>query len=210
MNLLSPKSIRIVIFAKAPLPGFAKTRLIPALGEEGASQLAAKLLAHTVDEAVSANIGSVELCVSPTILHPIWKTMSFPPPLEWCEQGDGDLGQRMARASQRVTNSDQAVLLIGTDCPELTADTLRVAAEELNRHDAVMVPVVDGGYALLGLRQHLPSVFVDIPWSTSSVASLTRERILDVGLKLKQLDVFHDIDEPQDLQHLPVHWMEPS
>ncbi len=210
MKKLLRKRIRIVIFAKAPLPGLAKTRLIPALGREGSAQLAKRLLNHALEQSLAANIGPVELCVSPTALHPIWQDLALPASFEWSEQGDGDLGERLNRASQRVTSNGEAILLIGTDCPGLTAEKLRTAAETLHHHDACMVPVSDGGYALLGMRQHLPAVFNDIPWSTDAVARITRQRILEHGFALQQLTALHDIDEPQDLRYLPAGWRQGS
>tara|TARA_R110001592_G_scaffold363341_1_gene684454 strand:+ start:79927 stop:80568 length:642 start_codon:yes stop_codon:yes gene_type:complete len=200
-------AVRIVIFAKAPLPGMAKTRLIPALGLDSSAQLARRLLSHTVEQAIMANIGPVELCVSPTTLHPVWKELALPPALAWSEQGAGDLGERLARASQRVTASGESILLIGSDCPSLTAEKLRKAALALDHHDTCMVPVSDGGYALLGLNRHLATVFADMPWSTATVANITRQRILAERWTLKSFTPLHDIDEPQDLRHLPKSWL---
>ncbi|MCX2795763.1 TIGR04282 family arsenosugar biosynthesis glycosyltransferase [Microbulbifer thermotolerans] len=198
--------IRIVILAKAPLPGMAKTRLIPALGSEGSACLAAKLLEHTVEQAVKADIGPVELCVAPDRMLPIWSELALRSSLEWSEQKEGDLGERLADAARRTTDKGEAVLLIGTDCPDMTADKLRAAALSLEKNDACMVPVSDGGYALLGLSNYLPTVFLDIPWSTASVASLTRQRIVEAGWTLVEMTALHDIDEPQDLQYLPEDW----
>ncbi len=204
---MDKQQIRIVIFAKAPLPGLAKTRLSPALGTAGAADLARKLLCHCVDEALKADIGPVELCVSPTEQHPVWRELDIPSTVFWSEQGEGDLGERLARVTQRLTSNDEAVLLIGSDCPGLTAAKLQAAAAALNQHDACLHPVSDGGYALLGLCRDLPSLFMDMPWSTSAVAELTRRRILEEGWTLKVLESLHDIDEPQDLQYLPQNWV---
>ncbi len=197
------KPARIVILAKAPLPGQAKTRLSPALGIEGAANLAKELLRHCVSEALAADIGPVELCVTPSVHHAIWSDIALPEPLQWSEQGTGDLGERMARATQRVVARGESVLLIGTDCPDLTAVKLRQAAQLLTDYQACMVPVSDGGYALLGLQQYHPSLFVHMPWSTDTVASLTRQRLFDQGIELQTLPMLHDIDEPSDLQYLP-------
>lgn len=195
--------VRIVLLAKAPLPGLAKTRLIPALGQDGAAELAAQLLRHTAAECLAAALGPVELCVSPAAPHPVWRGLALPPQLHWSPQGEGDLGARLARASWRVTTGGEAVLFIGSDCPDLSAARLRAAAAALARHDACLIPASDGGYVLLGLRRHLPSLFVDMPWSTSAVAALTRERIHAAGRSLKQFPALHDIDEPRDLAWLP-------
>ncbi|MCR8921872.1 TIGR04282 family arsenosugar biosynthesis glycosyltransferase [Dasania sp. GY-MA-18] len=200
-------AVRIVIFAKVPLAGVAKTRLIPALGLQGSAQLAKRLLIHTVEQALAANIGPTELCVSPSTLHSAWQELPLPAALAWSEQGQGDLGERLARASQRVTSSGESILLIGSDCPSLTAERLREAALALECHDTCMVPVSDGGYALLGMNRHLPSIFSDMLWSTDTVARFTRQRILAQEWSLKVFTPLHDIDEPQDLRHLPAGWL---
>ncbi|CAM3840371.1 2-phospho-L-lactate guanylyltransferase [Vibrio aerogenes CECT 7868] len=199
-------SVRIILVAKAPLPGLAKTRLAPALGKDGAAKLALKLLQHSVNEAVAADTGPVELYVSPSVADPVWDGLNVPGCVQWSQQPDGDLGERLAAVAQRVTGQQEAVLLMGTDCPGLTASVLRDAALALTDDDACLVPVSDGGYALLGLKQYLPSVFTDMPWSTSQVAELTIQRILAAGRSLKILPELHDIDEPADLQWLPSDW----
>ncbi len=194
---------RIVIFAKAPLPGQAKTRLSPALGAIGAAELAKKLLRHCVNEALKADIGAVELCVAPSIHHPIWHELDIPKTVEWSEQGEGDLGERLARSTQRATAQGETVLLIGTDCPGLTAEILWETAQSLAHHQACIVPVSDGGYALLGLHQYHPSAFLDMPWSTNKVAQITRKRLHDLGIFLHEFPILNDIDEPSDLKYLP-------
>lgn len=194
------KAIRIVIFTKTPLPDLAKTRLSPALGTEGAATLARRLLEHCI-----ADIGPVELCVAPTAQHPIWQELAIPSTLSWWEPGGGDLGERLARATQRVTAQGEAVLLIGTDCPALTAEKLREAAQLLAHHPACMVSVKDGGYALLGLHHYYPTLFSNMPWNTAEVANLIRRRLLDQAVLLQKLSMLNDIDEPSDLHYLPLN-----
>ena len=198
---------RIVIFAKAPLAGYAKTRLIPELGLEGSARLACKLLKNAVSQALAANIGSVELCVSPSVHHPIWKQLDLPQGVLWSYQGEGDLGQRMARATQRILRQGESVVLMGADCPRLDAHRIRLAAHALETANACLVPVSDGGYSLLGLNQYVAALFTGIPWSTESVARLTRQRMATAGYSMKELEVLHDIDTPDDLRHLPPGWL---
>ncbi len=193
----------IIIFAKAPLPGFAKTRLIPFLGEEQTAKLARALLFHAIDQALQANPDSVELCVTPDVSASCWQTLSLPDALTMTGQGEGDLGQRMARACKRALNTHSRVLLMGTDCPALSADILKQAATMLTDHEACLLPVSDGGYALLGLSQFEPSLFEAIPWSTPQVTRLTRERCQALNWRIAELDELHDIDEPKDLVYLP-------
>lgn len=200
------KSVRIIIFAKAPVAGFAKTRLIPALGEQGAANLAKKLLQHTVVQAHCADVGIVELCVTPSLHHEVWNELSIPTSIKWSEQGEGDLGTRMATAVSPANLRGETVLLIGTDCPSLTSDVLRRAVHALDTHDSVLVPAFDGGYVLLGINKFDPSLFSNMTWSVDTVAQETGRRIHDLGWSLKLLNMLHDIDNPEDLQQLPVSW----
>lgn len=200
------KAVRIVIFAKAPLPGFAKTRLIPALGALGAAALAQRLLAHAVQQALESQVGVVELCVTPVASDAVWRTLSIPAGVQMTDQGEGDLGQRMARAAQRVLDGGEAVLLTGTDCPELKAAQLQQAARALQHADATLVPVVDGGYVLLGLNRFHASLFSDMVWSTDSVARVTLARLVQLAWRVETGPLLHDIDEPADLQWLPEAW----
>jgi hypothetical protein len=187
---------RIVIFAKAPVPGRVKTRLIPALGAEGAAALAREMLDRTVEEAVAAGL-AVELCGDPDAAE--WHEAR--PGLALTAQGDGGLGERLARAAGRVLAGD-SILIIGADCPDLDRNRLRAAADALNAHDAVIHPARDGGYALLGLKGFDRSIFEGIDWSTPEVAEQTLARIEALGWSLLIGETLRDIDEPGDLAHL--------
>ncbi len=204
----------VVVLAKAPVPGLAKTRLIPALGADGAAALARWLLDRTLAAALAAQLGPVELCGAPDSAHPAfgaWAAVpaalpgavpDIPPAVLHAAQGDGDLGARMARVFVRWQPGAASVLLIGTDVPQLDAAVLRAAAQALQTHDAVFVPALDGGYALVGLRQPAPQLFSDMPWSTAAVMQCTRDRLRASGLRHLELPALHDIDTPGDLVHL--------
>ena len=195
-------SARIIIFAKAPQPGFAKTRLIPALGAEGAAKLAQQMLFNTLFEVLAADIGTVELCSTPKIDDIAWQGITLPLGIEITDQGEGDLGARLARASERAIENGRSVLLIGTDCVEMSATLLREAAQSLHEHDAVIHCTADGGYALLGLKRYSAVLFSDMPWSTDAVASTTIARIKQLGWSLHVGQLLHDVDTPQDLKYL--------
>ena len=195
-------STRIIVFAKAPKPGFAKTRLIPALGAEGAAELAQQMLSNTLSEALAADIGTVELCSTPKIDDIAWQGISLPVGIEITDQGVGDLGARLARASERAIENVELVLLIGTDCVEMSATLLREAAQSLHEHDTVIHCTVDGGYALLGIKRYSKVLFSDMPWSTNAVASTTIARIEQLGWSLHVGQLLHDVDTPQDLKYL--------
>lgn len=199
-------SLRVIVFAKAPLPGFAKTRLVPALGKEGAAALAERMLLHTLQQCVQAELGAIELCVAPDPAQGYWQSFSLPPAVQVSGQGEGDLGQRLRRAAMRANRAGSSMLLIGTDCPQLTAGRLRAAAAALNNSDAVIYPTRDGGYALLGLNRAEPALFENILWSTDMVARQTRERLDQCNMRCEWLEVLVDIDEPEDLEYLPGSW----
>lgn len=198
--------IRIVIMAKAPVAGFAKTRLIPALGAQGAAKLAKKMLLHTVETALASKLGIVEICATPDPTDSVWQNLALPSQLSWSSQGDGDLGERMARAAARTTHHGEIILLIGTDCPAITVFTLHAAAEALHHQNASLIPTFDGGYSLLGLKKFDPALFDGMLWSTSAVGQETLRRMQQLGWRVNVLPTLHDIDEPTDLQHLPTAW----
>lgn len=200
---------RLIVFAKAPQSGAVKTRLISALGADGSATLARSLLMHTLQQAMAAGVGPVELCMSPPPEDPAWHGVNLPQALVCTAQGEGDLGERMARAIDRVTAQHQPALLMGTDCPALTAERLAEAASQLERHDAVLLPVADGGYVLIGLKAPCPEVFTKMPWSTSTVAAETLRRMAAIKLSVWKGPTLHDIDEPSDLVHLPAELSHP-
>jgi uncharacterized protein len=193
----------LIVFAKAPVAGQAKTRLIPALGAAGAAALAERLLEHALCAAVAAGFDRVELCATPDAGHPALQRLARQRDLVLTEQGTGDLGARMHRALERALQTHERALLIGSDLPALDAPRLRQAAAALDSHDAVFVPALDGGYGLVGLRRAEPRLFEGMAWSRADVMARTRERARDAGLRWAELPAVADIDEAADLRHLP-------
>ncbi|CDS54500.1 Glycosyltransferase [Polaromonas sp. CG9_12] len=203
-------SPRLVVFAKAPQSGVVKTRLIPALGAEGAAALAQRMLAHVLQQALQSGAGPVELCMSPPPGDPAWDHIDIPAAVLRTCQGEGDLGERMARVVRRVTaEAVQPVLLMGSDCPALTAAVIQQAACQLQAHGALLVPVADGGYVMIGLKSPCPTLFDQMPWSTASVAAETLLRMAALGLSVWRGPLLHDIDEPADLAQLPAGFLGP-
>jgi uncharacterized protein len=202
MNVSCP----VIVMAKAPVAGCAKTRLIPALGPAGAAALAERLLARTVEHALAAQLGAVDLCCAPDCSHPAFTRHAGCAGVALSEQGSGDLGARMVRAMDRWLAQCERVLLIGTDAPGLVASVLQRAARALDSADVVFVPAFDGGYALVGLRRPQPQLFDDMIWSTPTVMARTRVRIAASGLTHVELAPLPDVDVPADLIHLPPEW----
>ena len=197
----------IILFAKFPAQGMAKTRLQPALGIEGAAQMAHKLLLHSIEQAVATGF-TVELCVSPAPTDPCWQALNLPDSLQWSAQADGDLGLRMLTASQQALARFEHVILIGTDCPSLTTIRIRQAAQQLETQDSVMIPAFDGGYVLFGFKQVAARLFSNIEWSTASVAKVTQQRLAELSWSVALLAPLPDIDEPEDLCYLPNGWLD--
>jgi rSAM/selenodomain-associated transferase 1 len=191
----------LVVMAKAPVAGLAKTRLIPALGAEAAAGLAQRLLLHTLDQTLDLNADYRELCVSPDTRHPAFELACAKAggELKLTLQGEGDLGQRMQRVFERVLQVHDKALLIGTDAPALGADMLRLAQVALDDHEAVFV--------LVGLTRPAPLLFQAMTWSTPQVMADTRQRLKQARLTWLELAPVHDIDEPADLIHLPKGWL---
>ncbi|WLP93773.1 TIGR04282 family arsenosugar biosynthesis glycosyltransferase [Psychrobacter sp. M13] len=196
----------IIIFAKFPAQGMAKTRLQPALGIDGAACMARQLLLHSVEQALATGY-TVEMCVSPAPTDLCWKELDLPKSLLWSAQAQGDLGLRMLTASQNALTNFDKVLLTGSDCPDLTAQRMQSAAQQLEQYDISMIPAFDGGYVLLGLQQANAHLFSNMTWSVSDVAAVTKQRIKDLSWSLALLEPLADIDEPDDLQYLPTGWL---
>jgi rSAM/selenodomain-associated transferase 1 len=198
MAMPANPEVAIAILAKAPVPGYAKTRLIPALGAGEAAALHARLLHAAVRTALAAGIGPVTLWCAPDSRDPEFAACRRHGPLTLAGQPDGDLGTRMRAAIDPA----QPTLIMGSDCPALTAAHLHRAAAALVAHDAVLIPAEDGGYVLIGLRRAETSLFRDIAWSTPQVLPATRDRLRSAGLTWQELPPLWDVDRPADLARL--------
>jgi uncharacterized protein len=192
--------VAIAILAKAPIRGFAKTRLIPLLGAERAALLQARLIERAAETASRAAVGPVTLWAAPHESHSLFQAIGARYAMRLAGQGEGDLGQRMLRA---VTAANGPALVIGTDCPALTSDHLRRAADILRRGtDAVILPAEDGGYVLIGLRAQEPAIFGAMCWGTAGVLGETRRRLQRLGLAWQEPVMLWDLDRPADIERL--------
>jgi rSAM/selenodomain-associated transferase 1 len=192
----------VAVMAKAPAPGQVKTRLIPALGPEGAARLHARLLYTAVDRLLKARLCPVRLCCAPDTDHPDFAILAADGARLERQTGAG-LGERMANAARRALETARQVVIVGTDVPELGPGYVESAILALrNDNDAVLGPVEDGGYGLLGLNRVDETLFRDIAWSTAHVADETRRRLLSLGWRWEELPMLWDIDRPEDLPRL--------
>lgn len=184
------------MFVKAPQAGRVKTRLAAALGMDAAcqaySQLVERLLSNLMD------LDSVQLRFTPDnaeqeILH--WGKACW----QRAQQVSGDLGERLQRAfAQSLISGFGKVVVIGSDCPEVTSDDVRAAWRSLDHCDVVLGPAQDGGYWLVGLKSSQPALFENMAWSTDTVFEETRNRAKARGLKVATLRVLRDVDTPED------------
>jgi hypothetical protein len=196
-----PAECRIVVMARAPVAGAAKTRLIPALGAEGAARLQARLTRHALATAVRAGIGPVTLACAPDSRHPFFRSCAQDFGLGLADQRGDDLGSRMADCFRRWL-PEAPVMLIGTDCPALTSVDLRLAWDALHFHDAVLTPAEDGGYVLIGLARFEAALFEGVDWGGGTVLAQTRERLVGLGWRWDELPARWDVDRPADLARL--------
>jgi len=161
-----------MVFARAPLAGRVKTRLAPRLGAAGAARLQMRLIRHAVHTAVDAHCGPVELHV--TRRHGFFDSFDTEVKL----QRGRDLGERMHHALCSALRCHRTAILIGADCPSLTAADLRRAARWLKGGaNLVLAPAEDGGYALIGARRISSRVFANVEWGSSSVMAQTIQNL---------------------------------
>lgn len=189
---------RLVMMLKAPRAGWVKTRLAAALGPDGAVAAYRELVT-----AVQRNLAAwpeVELRHAPDDagaeliewLQPGW---SLAP------QGGGDLGTRLTRTFvEHFAQGARRVVVIGADCPEVTAEDIAAALDALKVCDVVLGPALDGGYWLVGLRAPQPGLFQEIAWSTTEVLAQTEAKARAAGLSVRRLRALSDVDTFEDWQ----------
>jgi len=192
---------RLIIFTRYPEPGNTKTRLIPALGADGAAALQCEMTRHVLgvagrlaaDAPVSLEVrfegGDVEKM-----------TARFGSGPQYRRQGPGDLGCRLQRALDEASaEGARRVVIVGADCPEITVELLAEAFERLSTAELVLGPATDGGYYLIGLRRGTAELFTDIAWGSDRVLRQTRRRARELALSVATLPELSDVDRPEDL-----------
>ena len=174
---------RVVVFARLPTPGRAKTRLIPALGARGAAEVHRRLTERTLARVRLSGLPfEVRSTGAPPAAFTAWLGDAAV-----IDQGEGDLGRRLLSAGPPYPT-----LFIGSDAPDLTPTLLLDAAAALDRAEA-----------LLGLRRRCDAVFADMTWSTDRVCAETRARLHAASMPPALLPVLADCDRPEDLARWP-------
>ncbi|WP_373527032.1 TIGR04282 family arsenosugar biosynthesis glycosyltransferase [Nostoc sp.] len=201
LNFPANSKQHLIIFTRYPEPGKTKTRLIPTLGSVGAANLQREMTEHTifqVQELQKAVAISVEVRFAGGDLQLMEDWLGLG--LVYQSQGEGDLGSRMVRSLFDAFQSGaEKVIIIGTDCPGVNTQILAIAFEKLHAFDVVIGPAIDGGYYLIGLRQPIPELFVNIEWGTAEVFQKTVDIAQKLSLSQVNLPPLADIDRPEDL-----------
>lgn len=193
----------LVVFARAPAPGRAKTRLAPALGPWRTARLQERLVGRALATARGAACGPVELHVTPARGHALFRGWRNKFKVGLKAQCGSDLGERMHRAFVRALRRHRTAVLLGSDCPELTPRDLSRAARLLRGScDAVLAPAEDGGYGLIALRRTSSALFEGIRWGGTDVYHDTVQRLVARGLRWRPLRTVWDVDRPEDLGRL--------
>lgn len=210
-HYLHPDTL-IIIFAREPVYGQVKTRLIPVLGKSGATELYRQMLAYTIRQHTHGHdwpqatiLAPVSLCITPESRASFFHSMEDLPALDCFQQRGDDIGLRMYHAFQVALKNYQKVILIGTDCPFLTSEDVRQAIISLENHDVVLSPASDGGYVLIAAKKPILELFQHIDWGTERVMAQTRQVMETLNLSWKELPEKNDIDVKGDLRYLKQH-----
>ncbi len=192
----------ILIFAKAPQPGAVKTRLIPALGAEGAAMLHTALVERVITCAASTSF-DVVLCCAPDVEHHFFEDCAEDFDIALANQLSVDnLGARMLHSLDEALAEWPQILLVGADCPAFTKKHLLDAAAQLRTHDCVLTPAEDGGYVLIGAKRTAPTMFDKVDWGTDQVMAQQRTALTKAGLSWHETATLWDVDLPADLPRL--------
>jgi rSAM/selenodomain-associated transferase 2/rSAM/selenodomain-associated transferase 1 len=199
-----PAAVRLIVFARYPEAGKVKTRLIPALGPDGAAALhkclvqAALATARQFRDRAGVDIEVRSTGAAPAAMRELFGDDGDD--IAYRSQQGSDLGNRLGEAvATAFAEAAQSVIVIGSDCPSLDLAVLEQALEALKRSDVVLGPAVDGGYYLLGLRSNATMLFDGVAWGTEKVLSQTIDRANKQRLKVSQLATLSDVDYVEDL-----------
>jgi rSAM/selenodomain-associated transferase 1 len=187
----------LLIFIKNPEPGKVKTRLAATVGNQKAYQIYKKLLSHTLKTASGVDVQRQVWYSSFVDSNDFISESTF---VKKAQSGK-DLGARMLHAFKTgFDDGYKNIVIIGSDCPDVTTRIIEQAFDQLNKHDVVVGPSADGGYYLLGMNKMHGDLFSDIAWSTEHVMEQTLEKINDLSLSLSLLTELNDIDTIKDLK----------
>ena len=191
----------LIVFVRKPEKGKVKTRLAASIGEDAALEIYVRLLEHTKSVTDSVAADKFIFYADEISLTDMWQGQGY----HKLQQENGDLGVRMQAAFMKLfAKGYEQLLIIGSDCPELSKEHIENGFSFLQNVDVVIGPAADGGYYLLGLKRMYPELFLNKQWSTGSVFAYTMETVSSLNLKVKKLPVLNDVDEYKDV---PAGWL---
>jgi uncharacterized protein len=200
--------VSVLVMAKAPRAGRVKTRLVPLLGAEGCARLQAALIGVVCRWAADVAPHGAYLAYGPADAQESELRAHVPDSMRLFADGDGDLGDRLAAATDRVLRARaEPLLVVGTDMPTLTRAHAREAEAVLRAGaDAVFGPALDGGYWIVGLARPMPDAFdLGAAWGGPTVLERSLERVHEAGLRAELLGSERDLDHPADARALASH-----
>lgn len=188
------------LLCKAPIPGFVKTRLGAVIGPDAAAQLQSDLIQRALKTLLKANVGPLTVWCSPGIDHPYFRDLAQKFQIDLQPQPAGDLGRRMELIATYGLATSDAVVLVGNDCPIMTADYVRASLTALDSADVVFGPAEDGGYVLVGLKKMPHQLFTAMPWGTETVLHTSLTRLETLLFNYRLLPTLWDIDTVGDFR----------
>jgi len=194
---------KLLIFTKSPVLGEVKTRLQPDYSREQSLTVHKNLLLNTLTKTKEVKGVDIELCCTPDRTTMFFLDCENNFPISLSNQYGADLGERMAFAFSVALQTYENVVVIGTDCPDISEAYISKAFMSLEENNAVIGPAVDGGYVLLGLRKFSPEIFQNISWGSGTVFVQTENALSELSWPYAELDIMHDVDRPEDLQRYP-------
>ncbi len=198
------KKTKLLIFSKAPILGTVKTRLQPVYSKEQSLNLHRYLVMDTLKKTAALKDCEVELHCTPDCEHVFFQACQTTFSVRLVLQQGAGLGERMAHAMAEALTDCDKVVIIGTDCPEMTAAYIEQAIRALDNADCVIGPAADGGYVLLAMRLLCKEVFFDIDWGSNRVLQQSRDKLAQYGYHHHELNTLHDIDRAADLIRYPA------
>lgn len=194
----------LLIFAKAPVPGRVKTRLIPFLGKEGACELYTHMATDIISRLSASFLCPVHLYCQPDPSHIFFREHARRQYIEVGSQTGSDPGARMHNAIAHGLKKYQKAIVIGTDCPDYSAEYVEEAIKQLDVIDVVVGPAYDGGFVLIGMKKVYASIFHKVEWGGKNVLQTTRRNIATQKLTSNLLPPLHDVDTVEDLKYISV------
>lgn len=195
----------ILMFAKAPIAGKVKTRLTPPLSQYDAAKIQEAFIFDTLETLQTLRSVDLFMACYPST-HIFYNKVEEKFNLNFIDQGDGNLGERLKRVVKHLQSQGyKQIVILGSDSPSIPAKLIEDSFRLLKEKDAVIGPSVDGGYYLIGLSCYLPGIFGDISWGGDTVFAETVGKIISADADYSVLPFWYDVDTIKELRFLEIH-----